>query len=277
MLKRMASHQALMFGLVMIAAIVLAAIFADWISPFDPLRADPRRRYLPPLSGPFLLGTDELGRDILSRLIFGARYALLVAIVPTVIALVIGGAVGLLSGYVRGWIDAVVMRVFDVMLAFPGVLLALAIGAALGPGLNSMVIAMVVVTIPAFGRVVRGIVLSLREELYVEAGRILGYSHIRIASRHILPNLFGSAIVFGTLQTGRNVILSASLSFLGLGLQPPIPEWGQMLSSGRTALATAAHVSTIPGLAIVLLAISFNMIGDGVRDIFDPRYNSDRV
>lgn len=277
MLRRVAANRALMVGLVVITAIVLAAIFADWISPFDPLRVDPRRRYLPPLTGPYLLGTDELGRDILSRLIYGARYALLVAIAPTVIALVIGGAIGLLSGYVRGWVDTVVMRVFDVMFAFPGVLLALGIGAALGPGLNSMVTAMVVVTIPAFGRVVRGIVLGLREELYVEAARILGYGNIRIAARHILPNLLGSAVVFGTLQTGRNVILSASLSFLGLGLQPPTPEWGQMLSSGRTALATAGHVSTIPGLAIVLLAISFNMIGDGIRDVFDPRYENDRA
>jgi peptide/nickel transport system permease protein len=277
LLSRVLTHRTLTIGLAIMAAIVLAAIFADWISPFDPLRADPRRRYLPPLSGPNLLGTDELGRDILSRLIFGARYALLVAIAPTLVALIIGGAIGLMSGYVRGWLDVVVMRIFDVMFAFPGVLLALGIAAAMGPGLGSMVVAMVVVTIPAFGRVVRGIVLGLREELYVEAGRILGFGHVRIAGRHILPNLLGPAMVYGTLQSGRNVILSASLSFLGLGLQPPTPEWGQMLASGRAALATAGHVSTIPGLAIVLLAIGFNMVGDGARDIFDPRYGSGRA
>jgi peptide/nickel transport system permease protein len=139
-----------------------------------------------------------------------------------------------------------------------------------------MIIAMVVVTIPAFGRIVRGVVLGIKEEPYIEAARTLGYSHFRIALRHILPNVLGPAVVYGTLQTGRNVILSASLSFLGLGPQPPTPEWGQMLASGRTAIATAAHVATIPGLAIVLLAIGFNLIGDGARDMMDPRFTKER-
>jgi peptide/nickel transport system permease protein len=162
------------------------------------------------------------------------------------------------------------------MFAFPGILLALGISASLGAGLWSMVVAMVVVTIPAFGRVVRGIVLGIREEAYVEAARALGYSSLRVMLRHVTPNLLGAAVVFGTLQTGRNVILAASLSFLGLGPQPPIPEWGQMLAGGRPALAIAAHVATVPGLAIVLLAVGFNLLGDGARDLLDPRLRRER-
>jgi peptide/nickel transport system permease protein len=276
LLKRVFSNASLTIGLAIIAVIIVLAIFADWIAPFDPLHVDPLARYQRPFSVWHLLGTDELGRDILSRLIYGARFALLVAILPTVIALLIGGAIGLSAGYIGGVWDSVVMRVFDIMFAFPGILLALGISAALGPGLNSMIIAMVVVTIPAFGRIVRGVVLGIKEELYIEAARTLGYGHMRIALRHILPNVLGPAVVYGTLQTGRNVILSASLSFLGLGPQPPTPEWGQMLSSGRTAIATAAHVATIPGLAIVFLAVGFNLIGDAARDMLDPRFTKDR-
>jgi peptide/nickel transport system permease protein len=271
--RRIRSNLPLMIGLTILAVIVVLAVFAYWIAPFDPLRANPLERYQGVFSGNNILGTDELGRDILSRLIYGTRYALMVAILPTILALVIGGAIGLFAGYAGGFWDSAVMRIFDIMFAFPGILLALGISAALGPGLNSMIIAMVVVTIPAFGRIIRGAVLGVKEELYIEAAQSLGYSRRRIALRHILPNVLGPAVVYGTLQTGRNVILSSSLSFLGLGPQPPTPEWGQMLSSGRTALATAAHVATIPGLAIVLLAVSFNLIGDGARDLLDPRFS----
>ncbi|WP_411036606.1 ABC transporter permease [Shinella sp. BYT-45] len=269
-------NPALAIGLGILAVIVFAALFADWISPFDPLRANPLARYRGVFSGWNILGTDELGRDILSRLIYGTRYALMVAIVPTVIALAIGGLLGMVAGYIGGFVDTVIMRFFDIMFAFPGILLALGISAALGPGLSSMIIAMVVVTVPAFGRIVRGAVLQVKEEVFIEASHALGFRARRIAFRHILPNILGPAIVYGTLQTGRNVILSSSLSFLGLGPQPPAPEWGQMLSSGRTALATAAHVATIPGLAIVVLAVAFNLIGDGARDYLDPRFNKQR-
>lgn len=276
-LMRALANGTLMTGVALVAIVVFVAAFANVIAPHDPLFANPVLRYLPPLSEGHLLGTDELGRDILSRLIYGARLALLVAVVPTVIALVIGGAVGLFAGYLGGAWDSVVMRLFDVMFAFPGILLALGVSAALGPGLNSMIIAMVVVTIPAFGRIIRGVVLGVKEELYVEAARALGYSHLRIALRHVLPNVLAPALVYGTLQTGRNVILAASLSFLGLGPQPPTPDWGQMLSGGRMALATAAHVATIPGLAIVFLAIGFNLLGDGARDLLDPRMKRERM
>lgn len=273
---QLASNRAVVAGTLVLATIVFAAVFADLLAPLDPLVADPAKRHLRPFAPGHVLGTDELGRDILSRLLVGARLALLVAVAPTMVALVAGGCIGLMVGYAGGKWDSVVMRVFDVMFAFPGILLALGIGAALGPGLGSMIIAMIVVTIPAFGRVVRGSVLAVKEEPYVEAARALGYGDWRIAMRHILPNVLGPAVVYATLQTGRNVILAASLSFLGLGPQPPAPDWGQMLSTGRTALATAPHVATIPGLAIVLLAIGFNLLGDGARDLLDPRMRRER-
>ncbi|MFH8616380.1 ABC transporter permease [Streptomyces sp. NPDC017979] len=254
-----------------VALTVLVALFAPWLAPADPLATDPAAIGLAPLSDGHLLGTDEVGRDVLSRLMHGARLALLVAVVPTLLALLIGGLVGLLAGYVGGWLDSLLMRVFDVMFSFPGILLALGIGVALGPGLTSMVIAMVVVTVPEFGRIVRGSVVSLRQETYVEAAAALGYGHRRIALRHITPNLLGPLTVFATLQTGRNVILGASLAFLGLGAQPPAPDWGQMLSGGRALLVTSPHVATVPGLVIVVLAVGFNLLGDGARDRLDPR------
>jgi peptide/nickel transport system permease protein len=270
-MKRALSNAGIAAGLTLLILVIVVAVFADALAPHDPLLADPRIRNLGLFTPGHWLGTDELGRDILSRLLFGARLALLVAVVPTAIALLIGGCIGLAVGYAGGAWDSATMRLFDVMFAFPGILLALGVGVALGAGLGSMIVAMVVVTIPAFGRVVRGGVLAAKAELYVEAARSLGYSPWRVAARHILPNILGPIVVYATLQTGRNVILAASLSFLGLGPQPPTPDWGQMLSSGRTALAIAPHVATVPGLAIVLLAIAFNLLGDGVRDLLDPR------
>jgi len=270
-MKRALSNAGFAAGLMLLVLIIAVAVLAHRLAPHDPLFANPAIRNLGLFTLGHWLGTDELGRDILSRLLFGARLALLVAVVPTAIALAIGGCVGLAVGYAGGAWDSATMRLFDVMFAFPGILLALGVGVALGAGLGSMIVAMVVVTIPAFGRVVRGGVLAAKAELYVEAARALGYSHWRVAARHILPNILAPIVVYATLQTGRNVILAASLSFLGLGPQPPTPDWGQMLSSGRTALAIAPHVATIPGLAIVLLAIAFNLLGDGARDLLDPR------
>lgn len=266
-----------LIGGAIVAVTILVALLAPLIAPDDPLATNPSSIGLGPFSHGHLLGTDEVGRDILSRLMYGTRLALLVAVVPTLVALAIGGCLGLLSGYVGGWLDSTLMRVFDVMFSFPGILLALGIGVALGPGITSMVIAMVVVTVPEFGRIVRGNVIALRQEQYVEAAGALGYSHLRIAFRHITPNLLGGVIVFATLQTGRNVILSSSLAFLGLGAQPPTPDWGQMLSGGRALLVTAPHVATIPGLAIVVLAVGFNLLGDGIRDRLDPRSRKSRA
>ncbi|MFF8955635.1 ABC transporter permease [Streptomyces sp. NPDC014894] len=264
-------------GGAIVAATVLVAVLAPVLAPYDPLAVNPSAVGLTPFSDGHLLGTDEVGRDILSRLMHGARLALLVAVLPTLLALVVGGCLGLLSGYAGGWLDSTLMRIFDVMFSFPGILLALGIGVALGPGITSMIVAMVVVTVPEFGRIVRGQVVALRQEQYVEAAGALGYGHLRITFRHITPNLLGGVVVFATLQTGRNVILSSSLAFLGLGAQPPTPDWGQMLSGGRALLVTAQHVATVPGLAIVVLAVGFNLLGDGIRDRLDPRTRQSRA
>lgn len=258
-------------GVVIVGVVVFCAVFADLIASHDPIVADPRQKYLVLFSPEHLLGTDELGRDILSRLLHGARFALFVAVVPTFIALVVGGIIGLLSGYVGGTTDALIMRIFDVVFAFPGILLALGIGVALGAGTSSMIIAMVVVTVPEVGRLVRGSVLAVKEEPYVESALTLGLGHIRTATLHVAPNVVSPLVVIGALQTGKNVILAASLSFLGLGVQPPTPDWGAMLNGGRAAMLTAPHVATIAGLAIVILTVGFNLVGDAVRDHLDPR------
>lgn len=270
-LKATLSNPAHLAGVVLVLVIVFCAVFANLIAPHDPNLADPYNKYLPMFSPGHTLGTDELGRDMLSRLIFGARFALFVAVVPTLIALVIGSLIGLLSGYVGGWVDSSFMRVFDVLFAFPGILLALGIGAALGAGITSMIIAMVVVTIPEFGRLIRGSVLGVKEEPYVESAITLGIGHFRTATRHIAPNVLSPLIVMGALQTGKNVILAASLSFLGLGAKPPTSDWGAMLGGGQAAMGTAPHVATLSGLAIVILTVGFNLIGDALRDHLDPR------
>lgn len=258
-------------GVGILAVIAIVAITAPWIAPYDPAATNPTSKLLPPLSENHVLGTDELGRDMLSRLIYGAQLALFVAVVPTLISAVIGGVIGIAAGYIGGWFDALVMRIFDVMFSFPGILLALGIGAALGAGIGSMIVAMVVVTIPEMGRVVRGSVLSVREEPYIESAVTLGLGRGKIVFRHVTPNIINPLIVMASLQTGNNVILAASLSFLGLGARPPIADWGGMLSGGRAAIVTAPHVATLSGLAIVILAVGFNLAGDALRDRLDPR------
>lgn len=272
--RRARLDTSLLIGGTIIAGLVLVAIFANFLMPYDPILTDPAGRYLPPFTQGHVFGTDELGRDILSRLVQGARLAMLLALVPTMVALLIGAMLGLLAGYAGGVVDSILMRVFDVMFAFPSILLALGISASLGAGTQSIIFALIIVTIPTFGRIVRGSVLNVKQELYVEAARVLGFRMPRTVLVHIVPNILGPAIIYASLQTGRNVILASSLSFLGLGPQPPAADWGQMLSSGRAALSAAPHVATIPGLAIVLLAVGFNLIGDGLRDILDPRFRS---
>lgn len=250
---------------------LFAALFAPALAPADPYYIRSERRLAPPLTVGFPLGADELGRDILSRLIWGARVSLLVAVAPVAFAVAVGLSIGMTVGYVGGWLDNVVMRVFDVFFAFPKILLALGLAAALGPSLGTVLATMTIVSIPTFARLVRGLVLSARTEQYVEAARSTGAEMGRILARHLLPNILAPVIVYATLETGRNVILAASLSFLGLGVQEPEADWGRMLSTGRTVMAIAPHVATMPGLAIFLVTLSFNLIGDRVRDVIDPR------
>jgi len=260
-------------GVFLLAIVLIVAIGAPWLAPYNPAVTNSSATLLPMFSEGHLLGTDQIGRDILSRLIHGARFALFVAISPTIISAIAGGIIGLISGFFGGWLDAFIMRVFDVMFSFPGILLALGIGAALGSGTKSMIIAMVAVTLPETGRVVRGAVLNVREEPYVESAKTLGLNHGTIIAKHVAPNILNPLIVMSSLQTGNNVILAASLSFLGLGAAPPTADWGGMLSGGKDVMSSAPHIATLSGIAIVILAVGFNLAGDMLRDRLDPKSN----
>jgi len=257
------------------AAIVLlafsGAIFAPWFSPHDPNIVNTQRRLSPPGTSEHFLGTDEFGRDLISRLLWGARITLFVSITATVMALLVGSLLGLLSGFFMGWFDILVMRLIDILMAFPYFLLAITVIAALGPGLLNGMIAIAIVNIPFFTRIVRGVVLSIKELNYVEAARALGANRYRIIGQHVLINCFSSVVVAGTLNIGWMITAAAGLSFLGLGVQPPTADWGTMIASGRQYISVAPHVATLPGLAIFSTVLGFNLLGDGLRDALDPR------
>ena len=267
--RRFLKHRLAVAGLGLILALILLALAARQVAPHDPLRQD-----LPhALAGPsieFPLGTDEFGRCILSRILFGARLSLLVGVIATAI----GAGAGILSGLAAGYfprLDAPVMRTMDVLLAFPSILLAIAIVAALGPSLGNVMIAVGVRSIPSFARLARSMVLSLKELEFVQGAAALGASHTRVLFRHILPNSVSPLLVFSSMQVATAILLAAILSFLGLGVQPPTPEWGKMVSDGRAYLLEAPHVSLFPGLAIFIAVMGFNCLGDGLRDALDPR------
>ena len=267
--SRFLEHRLAVAGLGLILALILLALSARQVAPHDPLRQD-----LPhALAGPsieFPLGTDEFGRCILSRILFGARLSLLVGVIATAI----GATAGILSGLAAGYfprLDAPVMRTMDVLLAFPSILLAIAIVAALGPSLGNVMIAVGVRSIPSFARLARSMVLSLKELDFVQGATALGASHGRVLFRHILPNSVSPLLVFSSMQVATALLLAAILSFLGLGVQPPTPEWGKMVSDGRAYLLEAPHVSLFPGLAIFIAVMGFNCLGDGLRDALDPR------
>ena len=260
-------------GLVILAFLFLVAVAGPAIPGIEPDAQSLRQRLQPP-SATFLLGTDELGRDMLSRLIHGARLSLLVGVVSVGIGLVGGTAVGLVGGYAGGSIDNVLMRLIDVMLAFPGVLLAIAIAGILGPGLFNVMVAVGISSIPLFARVSRSSVLALRQREFVVAASALGQSHLYIMLRHILPNALPSVMVLATMRMATAILAAASLSFLGLGAQPPTAEWGAMLNASRQYLRTAWWVGVFPGAAITLTVLAFNLLGDAVRDALDPRLSS---
>ena len=260
-------------GLAVLAALVVAATLAPHLAPYDPVE----QRLEQMLERPgraYLLGTDDLGRDILSRLVYGARVSLLVGLLSVGISLVAGVSLGLVAGYRGGWLDEVIMRAMDGLLAFPALVLALAITAALGPSLRNAMIAIGVVGIPGFARLVRGQVLSLRAQEFVEAARAGGLGDARIVLRHIVPGTLAPLIVHASLRVAFAVLAEAGLSFLGLGVQPPTPSWGAMLSAGREYLETAPWLCMAPGAAIFVTTLSFNFVGDGLRDAFDPRLRS---
>lgn len=256
--------------MLVLTAIAAAALLASWITPYDP-SAQVWEQALQGPSGAHWLGTDEFGRDLLTRIIYGGRISLVVGFLAVGIAAGIGVPLGLISGYTGGWLDVTVMRVMDVLLAFPAILLAIAIVGALGPGLRNAIVAVGIVGIPAFARVVRGAALVIRAQDYVEAARAVGAGSGRILTRHIFPNATAPVIVQATLSVGGAILASAGLSFLGLGVQPPTPDWGGMLASGREFMLQAWWIATFPGVAIMLTVLGFNLVGDALRDLLDPR------
>jgi len=258
----------------LVALLFLVALLAPVISPHDPIATEPDNSYLPPLSPAHLLGTDELGRDLLSRTLWGARVSLPVAFVAVGVGLIVGGLIGLISGY-RGRItDLLLMRLIDALLAFPGLILAVAIVAALGPSLTNAMIAIGVVAVPVYARLVRGQVLQLREMEFITATRSLGATPLRLVFRHLVPNLLNPVIVQVSLSAGFAILAEATLSFLGLGAQVPTPDWGQMINSGARFLNNDPWLAIVPGVAISLTVYSFNFLGDSLRDALDPRLRS---
>jgi peptide/nickel transport system permease protein len=269
-LRRLVHRKGSMAGLAVVLFFVVLAIFAPWIAPADPLAASWSAIRKAP-SAAHWFGTDEIGRDVLSRVIFGTRASLLAGMVSVAISLLIGMPVGLLAGYAGGWTDMLISRLTDAMLACPFLILAIALAAFLGPSLTNAMIAIGIAATPIFVRLTRAQVRAVKVEDYITAARAVGNSTLRIAFRHIVPNVAASLIVQATLAIAAAVIAEASLSFLGLGQQPPAPSWGSMLNTAKNYVENAPWMAVWPGLAIFLLVLSFNLLGDGLRDALDPR------
>jgi peptide/nickel transport system permease protein len=268
--RTLTRNRLVLAGLVMVIGLIAIAALAGVIAPYDPIANNVRAALQPP-SSYYYFGTDRFGRDIFSRVVFGSQLSLFVAIVSIAASAVVGIALGLVSGFYRGWVDNLIGRIMDVFFSFPALLLAIGVAAALGPGLNNAVIAIAVVYAPVFGRVVRGPALVERGKEYVEAARVIGASSPRVILRHVFPNVLSPLTIQATITMSQAILLEASLSFLGLGTQPPFPSWGTMLYEGREFLETAPWWSIFPGLAIMLTVLAFNLLGDGIRDVLDPR------
>jgi peptide/nickel transport system permease protein len=272
MIRRLLRRKGAIFGLVIIALFLFLAIFAPLLTPYDPIAQSWTSVRKPP-SLAHWFGTDDVGRDILVRVIFGARASLMAGVISIGIALAIGVPLGLAAGYLGGFLDALISRITDAMLACPFLILAIALAAFLGPSLGNAMIAIGVTTTPIFVRLTRGQVMSVKVEDYIEAARAVGNPRWRIALRHILPNIMPALLVQATLSIAAAIIAEAALSFLGLGQQPPAPSWGSMLNSAQRFLVNAPWMAVWPGLAIFLTVLSFNLVGDGLRDALDPRDN----
>ncbi|MGD8446460.1 MAG: ABC transporter permease [Desulfobacterales bacterium] len=269
-LRRFFRNPLSVMGLVVVLILLFIAIFAPLVAPHDPAKQHLIEKRAKPF-GKYLLGADQFGRDILSRLIFGARVSLTVSIFSVLIGLAGGVVVGTLSGYIGGVVDTVLMRLMDLLLSFPYLLLAIVLVAALGAGTFNTTLAIGIWALPTFARMVRASVLSIISREYITAAHAIGVSHLRIMLTHVIPNYISPIIVYATLFMANAIMLEAALSFLGLGVQPPTPSWGEMISSGRNFLMVAPHVATIPGLAIMLAVLGFNLMGDGLRDALDPK------
>jgi peptide/nickel transport system permease protein len=271
--RRFRHHPPALIGLGIILTFVVLAIAAPVISPYDPNAQDIAASIQGPSSSHWL-GTDQLGRDIATRLMYGARISLLIGVLAVGIGLVIGVPLGMIAGYYGGWADLAISRFADMMFAFTSILLALTLVAVLGVSLQNVIIAVGISVVPVIIRLVRSSVLSLREEPYVEAARALGASNLRIIVRHVFRNSLTPVLVHGTLSIGVSILLAAGLGFLGLGVQSPTAEWGTMLGEGRQFIFSAPHLTTFPGIAIFLAILAFNLLGDGLRDALDPRMRS---
>jgi peptide/nickel transport system permease protein len=269
-LRRLKRNQGALVGLVVLVTLLGVALLSTVATPADPYAIAVERRFLPPGAGG-VFGTDDLGRDLLSRVMVGTRISFAVAAMVLLIASTIGVPLGILSGYRSGWLDDVIMRTSDIFLAFPSFLLAMAIVAALGSAMANAILAVGIAWWPRYARLLRGQVLAIRQTLYVEAARALGAPERRVLARHVLPNCFGPLMVQLATDAGNAILITASLSFVGLGAKPPSPEWGFMVAQGRQFLLTAWWVPVVPGLAIAAAVAAFLFVGDGLRDLLDPR------
>jgi peptide/nickel transport system permease protein len=275
-LRKLIENKSAIFGLIMVLGVIFCAVFAPVISTHDPILQDVEKRLIPPVGQEgadpnYLLGTDHLGRDIVSRLIYGARISIVVSVSAVALSAVLGTLIGLFSGFYGGKVDNIFMRIADVQLAFPFILLAIAIIAVLGPDLQNIIITMAITGWVIYARVVRAEVLSLREKEFITSVKALGGSNGRIIFRHLFPNVVPPIIVIITLEMARMIIMEAALSFLGLGIQPPTPTWGGMLADGRVYLVTSWWLATFPGLVIMLVVLGINLLGNWLRDMLDPR------
>ncbi|MBO5556874.1 MAG: ABC transporter permease [Oscillospiraceae bacterium] len=259
-----------MFGLFVLCVLVLTAIFADQIAPYAYDEMDLLNAYKPPCKG-HIFGTDEFGRDIFSRVVYGSRISLKVGFIAVSISVVVGGLLGAVAGYYGGWTDNLIMRAMDVIMSIPATLLAISIAAALGAGLTNLMIATGIASIPTYARIVRASVLGIKEQEFVEAARAVGTRDFTILRKHILPNCLAPIIVQATLGVAFAILTAAGLSFIGLGIEPPTPEWGAMLSNARTYIRDYSYMCLFPGLAIAITIFSLNVLGDGLRDALDPK------
>lgn len=270
---RLVRNKSAMAGLIILLILILTAIFADFIAPYGYDDQVLENQFIPPCLE-HIFGTDNFGRDIFSRVVYGSRISLQVGLISMGVAVILGCIVGSIAGYYTGLVDNLIMRIIDIMLAIPSILLAISIAAALGPGLRNVMIAIAIGSVPQFARIVRASILTVKEQEYIEASRATGASDLRIIVSHILPNCIAPIIVQTTLGVGNAILNAAGLSFIGLGVQPPIPEWGAMLSAARQYIRDYWWMLTFPGLAIMLTVFALNVLGDGLRDALDPRLKS---
>jgi len=269
-LRHLRRNRMAMAGVAILFLFLLGAIFAPLLTSFDPTKPNFANAFQQP-SATHIFGTDELGRDVFARILYGSQISLLIGLISVSFGLILGVPVGALSGYYGGKLDLIVQRLIDIMIAFPGILLAIVIVTMLGTGVENVMIATGIASIPTYTRLVRGSVLAVKELRFVAAAKVLGISDLKIITRHILPNCMGPIVVQSTFQVATAILWAAGLGFLGLGAQPPDPEWGAMLSKGREFIRTAHHLTTFPGLAILLMVLGFNLLGDGLRDALDPK------